>query len=115
MKLILRAAAWLVLLAILAVTISPIQFRPVTGEPVNLERLAAFLVVGGLFALALSAPLAGSTHADCGLRRTFRALQRITPGRHGEFHDFLFKAAGAAIGVAVGHSLSRLRPFRQIE
>lgn len=52
MKLILRAAAWLVLLAILAVTISPIQFRPVTGEPVNLERLAAFLVVGGLFALA---------------------------------------------------------------
>ncbi|AEW17667.1 hypothetical protein BAA13334_I02089 [Brucella abortus A13334] len=42
-------------------------------------------------------------------------MQRITPGRHGEFHDFLFKAAGAAIGVAVGHSLSRLRPFRQIE
>ncbi|EEW79569.1 conserved hypothetical protein [Brucella abortus NCTC 8038] len=63
----------------------------------------------------LSAPLAGSTHADCGCAALFELLQRITPGRHGEFHDFLFKAAGAAIGVAVGHSLSRLRPFRQIE
>ncbi|CAB4325262.1 MULTISPECIES: VanZ family protein [unclassified Brucella] len=115
MKLILRAAAWLVLLAILAVTISPIQFRPVTGEPVNLERLAAFLVVGGLFALAYPRHWLAVLVLTMGCAALFELLQRITPGRHGEFHDFLFKAAGAAIGVAIGHSLSRLRPFRQIE
>ncbi len=44
--------AWVILLAILAVTISPINFRPVTGEPADLERFGAFFLVGALFALA---------------------------------------------------------------
>lgn len=52
MKRFLRIGAWMVLLAILAVTISPIKFRPITGESADLERFVAFFLVGALFALA---------------------------------------------------------------
>ncbi len=115
MKRILRATAWLVLLAILMVTISPIQFRPITGEPADLERFAAFLIVGTLFVLAYPRRWLAVLLLIVGCAAAFELLQRLAPDRHGEFNDFLFKAGGAAIGATFGHLLSRLRPFRPTE
>lgn len=47
-------AAWLALIVIAIVTVGPIDLRPVSGAPPQFERAVAFLVVGYLFALALS-------------------------------------------------------------
>lgn len=113
MKLFLRAGAWLVLLAILAVTISPIQFRPITGEPVDLERFAAFFMVGTLFALAYPRHWMAVLLLTVGCAGAFELMQRLAPGRHGEFLDFVFKAIGAMSGIAVGCGLSRIYPFRE--
>ena len=39
--------AWLLVLAIAAFTLSPIELRPMTAAPANWERFAAFMAIGG--------------------------------------------------------------------
>ncbi|HWT61402.1 MAG TPA: VanZ family protein [Ochrobactrum sp.] len=107
---LLRLAAWLVLVIILIVTISPIQFRPITDEPVDVERFAAFFLVGFLFALAYPRHWIAVLFLTVGCAGIFELLQRLAPGRHGEFADFVFKAVGALGGVFIGRGLSLL-PF----
>lgn len=107
---LLRLAAWLVLAIILIVTISPIQFRPITGEPADVERFVAFFLVGFLFALAYPRHWIAVLLLTVGCAGMFELLQRLAPGRHGEFADFLFKAVGAVSGVCIGRGLSFL-PF----
>lgn len=51
MKLI-QIAAWLLFAAILFITVDPISLRPESGLPVNVERFAAFAVLGFVFATA---------------------------------------------------------------
>lgn len=103
-----RLAAWLVLALILIVTISPIQFRPITGEPADLERFAAFFLVGFLFALAYPRHWIAVLMLTIGCAGMFELMQRLAPGRHGEFADFVFKAVGAMAGVCIGRGLSLL-------
>lgn len=109
----LRIIAWLLLITILAVTISPIQFRPETGEPADLERFVAFFLAGALFALAYPRYWFTVLLLTVGCAGMFELMQRLAPGRHGEIQDFLVKAAGAISGVLTGHGLSLLHPFRQ--
>lgn len=103
-----RLAAWLVLALILIVTISPIQFRPITGEPADLERFAAFFLVGFLFALAYPRHWIAVLMLTIGCAGMFELMQRLAPGRHGESADFVFKAVGAMAGVCIGRGLSLL-------
>lgn len=109
MNFYLRCAAWLVLIAILIVTVGPIRIRPVTGEPVDLERFLAFFIVGTLFALAYPRRWLSVLMLVVGSAALFELLQRIAPGRHGEAIDFMIKAVGGFAGVAIG-SLARRLP-----
>lgn len=108
-----RLAAWLVLALILIVTISPIQFRPITGEPADLERFVAFFLVGFLFALAYPRHWIAVLLLTIGCAGMFELMQRLAPGRHGEFADFVFKAVGAMAGVCIGRGLSLLPIFTE--
>ncbi|WP_245410189.1 VanZ family protein [Falsochrobactrum shanghaiense] len=105
----LRIAAWLLLVTILVVTISPIQLRPMTGEPADIERFAAFMVVGALFALAYPRHWLAVLVLTIGCAALFELLQRLAPGRHGEIADFIIKAAGAFTGVLIGRVLHSIR------
>lgn len=49
---IITMAAWLVLIVLVAATLSPIELRPHSGLPVDCERAAAYGVLGGLLGLA---------------------------------------------------------------
>lgn len=106
-----RLAAWLVLALILIVTVSPMQFRPITGVPADLERFAAFFLVGFLFALAYPRHWIVVLLLTIGCAGMFELMQRLAPGRHGEFADFVFKAVGAMAGVCIGRGLSLLPIF----
>lgn len=112
MKHFLRIVAWLVLACIFIVTIGPIDWRPISGEPADVERFGAFFFVGALFALAYPKHWMLVLLLIVGCAGLFELLQRLTPGRHGEILDFLIKAAGALGGTATGYVLSRFRPFR---
>ncbi|MCX2697008.1 MULTISPECIES: VanZ family protein [Ochrobactrum] len=106
-----RIAAWLVLVSILIVTISPIQFRPIASQSADLERFTAFFLVGFLFALAYPRHWVQVLILTVGCAGMFELMQRLAPGRHGEFIDFVFKAIGAMAGVCIGRGLSLLPVF----
>lgn len=108
MNFYLRCLAWLVLFAIMAVTVGPLGLRPVTGEPVDLERFFAFFIVGALFALAYPKHWIAVLALTVGSAALFELLQRIAPGRHGETADFFIKAAGGFAGVFVGSLVRRI-------
>ncbi|WP_420961835.1 VanZ family protein [Brucella sp. IR073] len=108
MNFYLRCLAWLVLIAILIVTVGPIRLRPVTGEPVDLERFFAFFIVGTLFALAYPRHWLSVLVLVVGSAALFELLQRLAPERHGEAADFVIKAAGGFIGVGLGSLARRL-------
>ena len=108
-----RCLGWLALAALVFVTIAPIGLRPVSGAPVSLERLGAFAVFGFLFAFGypkrLVQVLALVIIAAAGLE----AFQLLEVTRHGRMADFLVKAVGGGIGVAVGSGLAALLALRQ--
>jgi hypothetical protein len=99
---VIRILAWVMLLAILAVTISPLTDRPHVGSGPTFERAGAFALLGLLFclgyrrfwpvALVIVALVAGG----------FELVQALTPDRHARLADALVKAAGGVIGVGIG-------------
>ena len=94
-----RWAGWLFAAAIVAVTLSPIELRPVTAASADVERFLAFALAGGalcvgyprcrLLILLLVTVLAGG----------LEALQHIVPGRHGQVDDLATKAVGGLTGA----------------
>ena len=108
---LIKSAAWLSLVAILFVTICPIDLRPHTMTEVGSDRAGAFAVMALLFVsayprhwksiailLALSAP---------GLE----LLQALSPTRHARFDDALVKAAGVLAGATAARVLFHLAMF----
>ncbi len=108
-----RLLFWLSLLAIGFVTLAPIEFRPITELPPQIERFGAFLAITvplmigypryrllGLGALVIAAGM-------------LEVFQNWVPGRHGRLHDFEAKAAGVLAGAVLGlmgEALVRLKP-----
>jgi hypothetical protein len=105
-----RPIAWLLLAAILFVTVSPVQFRPVTHEPPDLERFAAFAVVGFVFVLGYPRHWILVTCLVIGSAFAFEAAQLLSPTRHPRLHIAVIKAIGGVAGIAVGAAISRLSP-----
>jgi len=105
-----RPIAWLLLAAVLFVTISPISMRPVTAEPAGFERFAAYALIGVAFAigyprrwLLVACLVTGSAFA-------FEAAQLLAPGRHAHLEDAIAKALGGLTGVMAGGIINRLSP-----
>ncbi|MCJ2044757.1 VanZ family protein [Methylobacterium sp. J-078] len=103
-----RVIAWLLLAALVIVTVCPIEYRPhPRGFPVTVERLGAFALIAFLFAIGypqhrwrvcvLIVVAAGGLEAS----------QMLDPSRHGRVADFAVKALGAVLGVAGAFVISR--------
>ncbi|GGF14565.1 hypothetical protein GCM10011321_03050 [Youhaiella tibetensis] len=97
-----RPLAWLLLLALLYVTVSPIEWRPMTGEPANIERFAAFALVGFVFVLGYPRHWWLVLAIMVGSAFLFELAQLIAPGRHAHLKDALIKAGGGSVGIAAG-------------
>jgi VanZ family protein len=96
--------AYMLLAFIVFATLSPIHLRPKTGHP-NLERFAAFLMLGGAYTLAL--PKRAGLVAVCMVTCAFalEAAQALAPTRDPALNDALVKAIGALVGVAIAWAL----------
>jgi hypothetical protein len=99
-----RPLAWLLLAAIIFVTISPIGLRPHTMTSVNADRALAYAVTGFVFALGY--PKQWKLVA---LLLFFGALaieflQYLSPTRHARLHDAVIKATGAMLGILTGRA-----------
>ena len=99
---LLRVAAWLSVLVICVVTLGPIGLRPVSSTHVDIERFAAFLVVGSLFGAAYPKRVLLTALLMVAFAGVLEFGQNFVAERHGLFSDFVVKAAACTIGVLAG-------------
>jgi hypothetical protein len=104
----LKIATWLVLLAIVVTTVSPIGLRPQLGYGAGPERAGAFLLFGFLFSLAYRRYWLLSLCVVVAAAAGIEALQLITPDRHARLLDVLEKSAGGGVGALAGYLVIRL-------
>jgi hypothetical protein len=104
------AAAGLGVAGIAFVTLCPISLRPHLAGA-NLERLAAYGVLGVLASRAAGRRALGATVAVIVLAFGLEAAQRLAPGRHAHLADAVVKAFGGVSGVA-GYQL--MFPLRRL-
>jgi len=107
-----RWAAWLLLAAIVFVTLSPIGLRPETAAPASLERFAAFAALGGTFCLGYPKHRVPVLMFAVAVAGVLEALQHLVPGRHGRFADAAVKELGVAAGGFVAGQLVTWFPNR---
>lgn len=107
-----RPLAWLLLAFIIFVTVSPIGERPNTVTSVDIDRAAAYLLLGLAFALAY--PKQWKTVAVLLITGAvaIEYLQYLAPTRHPRLHDAGVKAMGAALGLLAGWVINRWRDAR---
>jgi VanZ family protein len=109
MQTALRIVAWLLLAGLIFVTLSPINLRPISPLPTQLERAIALAVVGAAFALAYPRRIVLVCVLVLGATVAIEFLQLFAPSRHGRLVDVLVKLVGGSFGIAAGHLFNRIR------
>lgn len=108
-QLVLRILAWLLLIALAIVTVGPIEFRPISPLPVQIERATALAIIGFVFALAYPRHILFVGLLLFAATASFEALQVLEPSRHGRVVDLAVKLVGAAFGLGLGWLIMRPR------
>ncbi|MBM6580148.1 hypothetical protein ILT44_08145 [Microvirga sp. BT689] len=113
-KILFRWVAWLLVLAIAVVTLGPVEFRPVTGASVSVERFVAFALLGTAFSVGYPKHRLSILVLLIAMAGALELAQNSVPGRHGHLSDGLIKASGALLGAMFTMLLARwgLGPFR---
>ncbi|MBB3543550.1 MULTISPECIES: VanZ family protein [unclassified Rhizobium] len=104
-----RPIAWLLLVAIIFVTLSPIALRPHTVTSVNLDRALAYSLVGFMFAIAYPRQWIAVAFLLVAGALAIEYLQYLSPTRHARLHDAAVKILGASVGVSIGCLLNKIR------
>jgi len=112
LSLLLKIAAWLLLLGLVVVTVGPIEWRPISPLPVQLERATALMVIGFVFALAYPRHWLLVAVLLVGATALLEVAQVLEPSRHGRWLDFAVKAFGGLVGLTIGYGVERLRRRR---
>jgi VanZ family protein len=102
-----RMLAWLLVAAIACVTLSPLDMRPLTAAPADMERFIAYTALGGAFCLGYPKHRVNIILLVIAFAGLLEVGQHLVPGRHGRVHDAVLKVAGAFFGLAVALVLER--------
>jgi VanZ like family len=97
--------AWALLAFIACATISSMQSRPTLLASPELERLAAFEMLGLLFCLAYPRHFILICLVVLGSAVLLEIAQHLTPDRHGRIRDAIIKVVGGALGIAAGRAI----------
>jgi len=104
-----RIAAWLLVVAIVIMTLGPPTVRPVSGFNRSLEHVAAFALLGLAFGLAYPNRRILLALIGVAVAALMETLQLVVPGRHAYFSDFVINATGACAGLAAAALLDWFR------
>jgi hypothetical protein len=107
-----RLCAWLLLGAIVVLSLVTPSMRPVTAAPHGLEHAAIFAITGFAAALGYPGRPAPTMAALVVFSGAVEIAQLFAPGRHARLIDFVVDAAAACIGAAAAHLIARLRSAR---
>jgi VanZ family protein len=96
---IIRFAAWVALLGIVAATIGPLSMRPTSDLSPDLERFFAYALVGALFILSYPNRLLLVCAFLIAVAAGLELAQMIVPHRDAHLVDFAWKSGGALLGA----------------
>lgn len=114
-KIFFRWLAWLLIGAVTAFTLSPVEFRPVTVAPAGLERMTAFAAIGLAFCLGYPTRRFPALVLLIGAVALLEVAQNYVPGRHGRLPDGVIKASGVVFGAALAMIMSRRPAHRRAQ
>lgn len=97
-----RLAAWLLVLAIVAITLVPIGWRPIVTANASIERMAAYATLGLLLMLGYPRRWPWVLLGCVALAGSLEAAQTLTGTRHGTLNDFFVKAGASLAGAMAG-------------
>lgn len=98
---LLRAAAWLLIAVVVALSLLPPEFRPVSGAPHDAEHFAIFAFTGLIVGLGYRSYHPYQAAALIAFTGAVEIAQVWIPGRHARLEDFVVDASAACIGVAM--------------
>jgi hypothetical protein len=107
-----RVASWVLLVALVVVTLSPIEYRPKTGHVLS-ERAVAFALLGLLWGVGYPRRRWGAAAGLLAVIVLLEFAQGFVPGRHGQVLVGLEKLTGGAFGLAAAAVWDRWRRSRQ--
>ena len=96
-----RVVAWLLLLAIVVLSVVPPSLRPTTSAPHQIEHAAIFLATGISFGMAYLGRERLLSIGAIIFCAAIELAQLYVPGRHGRLSDFIVDATAAVLGVFV--------------
>jgi VanZ family protein len=102
-----RAAAWILMTAIVLLTIVPPSLRPITPAPHNVEHAAAFLLAGLMFAFGYRGRELLLSITALLFCAGLEIGQLFVPGRHARFSDFVVDVIAALMGIAAGNLIAQ--------
>lgn len=107
MKRLFRLTAWLLLIAIVVLSVVPPHLRPVTPAPHDVEHLAIFLMTGLAFGFGYASRHGFQVVGLVAFAAAIEVIQLAIPGRHSRLSDFLVDAVSVSVGVILSAAISR--------
>ena len=111
-KTLFKLFSWILIAAVVFVTVSPIGLRPHTMLTVSFDRAAAFALIGCAFAIAYPRRWLSLTLFLLAAAFGIELMQYVSPSRHPQFADASVKAAGAMVGMIAGKTVLIIRRVR---
>ncbi|CAO4132827.1 hypothetical protein OFEAOIEE_LOCUS549 [Methylorubrum extorquens] len=108
-----RLMAWVVAIGLVAVTLSPLEARPVLAPP-TLERAGAYALFGFLLVLSYPRRWGWALLVAVALAGGLEAAQGLTVSRHGRLIDFLVKGGAALAGGLAAQGMHLLLTRRAV-
>jgi len=106
MRRLFQIAAWLLLIAIVVLSVVPPTDRPVTPAPHNIEHLGIFLLTGLAFGLGYETRHLAQAFGLVIFSAAIELIQLAIPGRHARFSDFVVDAISASIGTGLARIMT---------
>ena len=103
-----QIVAWLLIVAILMLSLGPPSTRPVTGAGNNLEHLLIFVAMGAAFGLGYPRRFLLLPVALLAFTGAIEVAQMMVPGRHARMSDFLTDAAATCVGIGLSFVVVKL-------
>lgn len=99
---IFRILAWMLIGAIVILSLVPSSLRPVTGAPHDIEHFAIFTLCGYAFGLGYRSRHLLHAVALVMFAGSIELLQFTATGRHARTLDFIIDAIASCVGVLIG-------------
>jgi len=107
MRRIAQAASWILLFSIVALSVVPVDLRPITILPHSVEHAAIFFLAGCFFGIANANHFIKTLLCLGAFSLVVEVIQIWVPGRHARVSDFLVDALSIAVGLVGGAALAR--------